>query len=90
MDKYPLEKGLDYAYKVFVFGQIHNATPNIKRRWITYDNILDELYKMGEISLINEIKYRITDNENDIKTFKTITDKLKNKNDKLNLLLNSL
>ena len=45
---------------------------------------------MGEISLINEIKYRITDNENDIKTFKTITDKLKNKNDKLNLLLNSL
>ena len=89
-NKYPIERGLDYTYKVFVFEHTHQAPPLIKRKWVLYSNILDELYKIGEIQLIDEIKYRITDNENDKKVFKTSLYKLKNKNGKLNLLLNSI
>ena len=89
-NKIPIEKGLDYTYKIFVFEQMHNAERDTKRKWITYDTILDELYKMGEMKLVDEIKYKITDNENDKKVFKSSLYKLKNKNDKLNLLLNSL
>ena len=90
MDKTPIEKGLDYTYKVFVFERMHNAGTDTKKKWITYDTILDELYKMGEIKLVDEIKYKITDNENDIKVFKTTLNKIKNKNDRLNLLINSI
>jgi len=85
-----IEKNLDYTYNVFVFEQINNADTSIKRKWITYEKILDELYKIGEIKLVEEIKYRITDNENDIKVFKSISNKIKNKNDRLNLLINSI
>ena len=89
-NKYPIEMGLDYTYNVFVFEQTHQAPTNTKRKWSLYNDILDELYKIGEIQLIDEIKYRITDNENDKKVFKSSLYKLKNKNDKLNLLLNSI
>ena len=90
MDKYPIERDLDYTYKIFVFEQMNKAGGEIKRKWLIYDSILDELYKMGEISLIDEIKYKITDDENDIKVFKTTLNKIKNKNDRLNLLINSI
>ena len=40
-------------------------------------NTDDELYKIGEIKLVDEIKYKITDNENDIKVFKNIFNKIK-------------
>jgi hypothetical protein len=90
MNKHHIEQELDYTYKVFVFERTNNATTQIKRKWITYTNILDELYKMGEMKLVDEIKYKITDNENDKKVFKSSLYKLKNKNDKLNLLLNSI
>jgi len=90
MDKEPIETGLDYTYRVFVFEQINGATMNIKRKWVTYNTILNELNKMGETKLINEIKYRITDNENDKSVFKTSLNKIKNKNEILNLLLNSI
>jgi len=90
VDKEPIETGLDYAYRVFVFEQINGATMNIKRKWVTYNTILNELNKMGETELINEIKYRITDNENDKSVFKTSLNKIKNKNEILNLLLNSI
>ena len=88
--KYPIEKGLDYTYNMFVFEHTHHAQTSTKKKWALYNNILDELYKIGEIQLIDEIKYRITDNENDKKVFKTSLYKLKNKNDILNLLLNSI
>jgi hypothetical protein len=90
MNKSPLESGLDYTYRVFVFEQINGADINIKRKWVTYNTILTELNKMGETELINEIKYRITDNENDKIVFKTSLNKIKNKNETLNLLLNSI
>ena len=90
MDKYPIERGLDYNYKVFVFEQTNKGSLPIKKKWLIYDTILDELYKMGEIKLVDEIKYKITDNENDLKVFKTTLNKIKNKNDRLNLLINSI
>jgi len=90
MNKSPLETGLDYSYRVFVFEQINGADIDIKRKWVTYNTILTELNKMGETELINEIKYRITDNENDKIVFKTSLNKIKNKNEILNLLLNSI
>jgi len=90
MNKSPLETGLDYSYRVFVFEQINGADIDIKRKWVTYNTILTELNKMGETELINEIKYRITDNENDKIVFKTSLNKIKNKNETLNLLLNSI
>ncbi len=90
MDKEPIERGLDYIYKIFVFEQTHNATADVKKRWIIYDSILGELNNIGEIKLIDEIKYRITDNENDVKVFKTSLKKIKNKNDTLKLLINSI
>ena len=89
-NKYTIERGLDYTYKMFVFERTLQAPLPNKRKWVLYSNILDELYKIGEIQLIDEIKYRITDNENDKKVFKTSLYKLKNKNGKLNLLLNSI
>ena len=90
MNKELIENGLDYDYKLFVFEQTHDAGSETKRKWLIYDSILDELYKIGEIGLVDEIKYRITDNENDIKVFKSTLNKIKNKNDRLNLLLNSI
>ena len=65
-------------------------TQRIKKKWLLYDSILDELYKIGELSLIEEIKYKITDEENVNEVFKTTLNKLKNKNDRLNLLINSI
>ena len=88
--KEPIENNLDYNYKIFVFEQTHNAGGEVKRKWLLYDSILDELFKMGELTLINEIKYKITDEENDVKVFKTLLNKIKNKNDRLNLLINSI
>lgn len=90
MDKGPIEKGLDYTYDVFVFEQTNGSSLDTKRKWLTYNNILDELHQIGEIQLIDEIKYRITDHEDDKKVFKTSLYKLKNKNGKLNLLINSI
>ena len=85
-----MERELDYTYKIFVFEQIHNATASVKKRWIIYDSILDVLHDMGEMKVIDEIKYRITDNENDVKVFKSSLKRVKNKNDTLNLLINSI
>jgi len=90
MDTESIEIGLDYIYKIYVFEQMHNATADVKKRWIIYDSILGELNNMGEIKLIDEIKYRITDNENDVKVFKSSLKKIKNKNNNLNMFNNSI
>tara|TARA_R110000824_G_scaffold119143_2_gene273096 strand:- start:563 stop:835 length:273 start_codon:yes stop_codon:yes gene_type:complete len=89
MKKDPIERELDYNYKIFVFEQINGAGSDTKRRWITYENILEELYNMGEYKLIDEIKYRISDKEDDKKVFLSSLKKIKNKTSRLNLLLNS-
>ena len=81
---------LGHSYKVFVFEQTNGARTDVKRRWINYDNILDELYNLDEKKLIDEIKYRITDKEDDKKVFKDVVKKVSNKNSRLNLLINSI
>ena len=86
----PIEAGLNYDYKMFVFNKINGGNALIKRKWLIYDSILDELYSLGELKLVEEIKYKITDDENDIKVFKSTLGKIKNKNDRLNLLINSI
>jgi len=90
MKKELLEMGLDYDYKIFVFEQINGANRSVKKKWLIYDSILDELFKMGELKLVEEIKYKITDGDNDQKVFKSSFKKIKNKNTKLNLLINSI
>ena len=70
---------LEHSYEVFVFEQIKGARTEIKRRWINYDNILDELFLLNEKTLIDEIKYRITDKENDKKVFKDVLSRIENK-----------
>ena len=81
---------LEHSYKVFVFEQTNGARTDVKRRWINYDNILDELYNLDEKKLIDEIKYRITDKEDDKKVFKEVLKKVSYKSSRLNLLINSI
>jgi hypothetical protein len=81
---------LEHSYNVFVFVQIEGARTEIKRKWINYNNILDELYELNERTLINEIKYRITDKENDKKVFKDVLKRVVNKSSRLNLLIKSI
>ena len=89
-EKIAIERELDYNYKIFVFERINNAGSDIKRKWITYDSILEELDKIGKYEFIDEIKYRITDKENDKKVFLNVLDRIKNKSVRLNLLINSI
>ena len=81
---------LEHSYKVFVFEQTNGARTDVKRRWINCDNILDELYNLDEKKLIDEIKYRITDKEDDKKVFKEVLKKVSYKSSRLNLLINSI
>jgi hypothetical protein len=90
MGKDPIERELDYNYKMFVFNQTNGADSNTKRRWVIYDSILEELYNIGEYKLIDEIKYRISDKEEDKKVFISTLNKIKNKTSRLILLLNSI
>ena len=89
-EKHSIERELDYNYKMFVFEKINGAGSDTKRQWLTYDSILDELDKLGEFKLMDEIKYRITDKENDRKVFLTTIDKINSKSVRLNLLINSI
>ena len=81
---------LEHSYSVFVFEQIKGARTEVKRKWINYDNILDELYNLKEKGLIDEIMYRITDKENDKKVFKEVVKKVVTKSTRLNLLIKSI
>ena len=88
--KEPLERELDYNYKIFVFNQMQGAGSRDKKKWLIYDNILEELYNIGKYDIIDEIKYRITDSEDEKKVFITSLEKIKNKTHRLNLLINSI
>ncbi len=88
--KIPLQRELDFSYTAFVLGKTNNANTDIRRKWLLYDNILEELEKEKEHKLIDEIKYRITDNEDDKKVFKSVLKKIKFKSTRLNLLINSI
>ncbi len=88
--KIPIQRELDFNYTTLVFNKTNKAGSDIKRKWITYEKILDELSLMGEFKKIDEIKYRITDGEDDKSVFKDVLKKIKEKGIRLNLLTNSI
>ena len=81
---------LNFSYKSYILQKTHKSTMDVRRRWVTYEKILDELSLMGEFKKIDEIKYRITDGENDKKVFTEVLKKIKDKGVRLNLLTNSI
>lgn len=85
-----LQRELDFNYTTLVFSKTNKAGSDVKRKWITYEKILDELSLMGEFKKIDEIKYRITDGEEDKKVFKDVLNEIKNKGIRLKLLTNSI
>lgn len=85
-----LQRELDFNYTTLVFSKTNKADSDVKRKWITYEKILDELSLMGEFKKIDEIKYRITDGEEDKKVFKDVLNEIKNKGIRLKLLTNSI
>ena len=75
--KIPLQRELDFNYTAFVLSKTNNANADVRRKWLLYDNILEELIKEEKDKLVDEIKYRITDNEDDKKVFKSVLKKIK-------------
>tara|TARA_B100001287_G_scaffold75615_1_gene62811 strand:- start:15871 stop:16128 length:258 start_codon:yes stop_codon:yes gene_type:complete len=83
-------KELNFSYKSHILKKTHKSTMDVRRRWVTYEKILDEMALIGEFKKIDEIKYRITDGENDKKVFTEVLKKIKDKGVRLNLLTNSI
>lgn len=84
------DRELDFTYKAHILQTTTKSNMDVRRRWVTYEKILDELVLIGEHKKIDEIKYRITDGENDKKVFSEVLDKIKDKGVRLNLLTNSI
>ena len=81
---------LNFSYKSHILKKTNKSTMDIKRRWVTYEKILDEMVLLGEFKKIDEIKYRITDGENDKQVFSEVLKKINDKGVRLNLLTNSI
>ena len=81
---------LNFSYKSHILKKTNKSDMDERRRWVTYEKILDEMALIGEYKKIDEIKYRITDGENDKKVFTEVLDKIKEKGVRLNLLTNSI
>ena len=81
---------LNFSYKSHILKKTNKSNMDVRRRWVTYEKILDEMALLGEFKKIDEIKYRITDSENDKKVFTEVLDKIKDKGVRLNLLTNSI
>ncbi len=84
------QRELDFTYKSHILQTTSKSNMDVRRRWVTYEKILDEMALIGEYKKIDEIKYRITDGENDKKVFTEVLDKIKEKGVRLNLLTNSI
>lgn len=63
---------LDSDYKNFILNTINNCDDTHVERWEIYNDIIDELVKLGYNSEFEEIKYRITDGENPNEIFLNI------------------
>ena len=88
--KIPIQRELDFTYSKLVFNKTTKSNMDVKKLWIKYENILDEMSILGEFKKIDEIKYRITDGEDDKKVFSDVLKKIKYKGVRLNLLTNSI
>ena len=71
---------LDKEYKQYVNNIMRNSDEDIKSRWETYNLIIEELIKEGRIDLFQEVKYRLTDNEDPNSIMLDIIDKTENQN----------
>jgi hypothetical protein len=81
---------LNFSYKSHMLQKTHKSTMDVRRRWVTYEKILEEMVLLGEFKKIEEIKYRITDGESDKQVFSEVLKKIKDKGVRLNLLTNSI
>ena len=81
---------LNFNYKAHILQITSKSNMDVRRRWVTYEKILDEMTLIGEYKKVDEIKYRITDGENDKKVFSEVLTKIKEKGVRLNLLTNSI
>jgi len=89
-NKSEYQRELDFTYKAHILQTTHKSNMDVRRKWVTYEKILDEMVLIGEYKKVDEIKYRITDGENDKKVFTEVLDKIKEKGVRLNLLTNSI
>ena len=55
---------LDKAYSRFITNLLMNCDDNEIEKWNTYTTIIEDLITMGKNEYFEEIKYRITGNEN--------------------------
>jgi hypothetical protein len=60
----PNKNKLDSDYKNFILNTINNCDDTHVERWEIYNDIVDEIVKLGYDSEFEEIKYRVTDGEN--------------------------
>lgn len=54
---------LDKEYRKLINGVISNNNEEIETRWETYNLIIKELFSIDDGKYFQEIKYRLTDNE---------------------------
>jgi hypothetical protein len=57
-----------------------------KDEWSLYDSLVSELRKMGDDRHIDEIQYRLSDNEVPINVITEVLNKIKNKNKELRII----
>jgi|TARA_R110000744_G_scaffold100551_1_gene193993 hypothetical protein len=60
----PNKNKLNSDYKTFMLNTINNCTDEHVERWENYNDIIDEVVRLGYDAEFEEIKYRITDSEN--------------------------
>ncbi len=54
---------LDKAYNKLIIETISNADNILLERWLTYNEVIRELISIGNEDIFEEIKYRLTGNE---------------------------
>lgn len=66
---------LDKAYQKLIIDIKGNLDEEKEERWETYNLIIEDLINTGKIEVFQEIKYRLTDNEDPNKVMLNIIDR---------------
>jgi hypothetical protein len=66
---------LDKQYSKHIYNLVRTLSDEEESRWETYGVIIQELFKSDKVDIIQEIKYRLTDNENPTEVFLNIYNK---------------
>lgn len=72
---------LDDAYRKLIIEILDNLDEEQEGRWETYNLIIEELLNIGKTKHFQEIKYRLTDNEDPNKVMLDILDKNEDNNE---------